>query len=62
MYKLVEAFTKTGLLDILGGEFYGWFGASILPLALVLVAIVGMASSVLTNIPIVAAMTTMLKG
>jgi len=62
VYKLVEAFTKTGRLDILGGKLYGWFGASILPLALVLVAIVGMASSVLTNIPIVATMTTMLKG
>jgi len=62
MFILVEAFTKTGFLDILGGKLYVWFGASILPLALVLVAIVGMASSVLANIPIVAAMTTMLKG
>jgi len=62
MFILVEAFTKTGFLDILSGKLYVWFGANILPLALVLTGMVGAASSVLANIPIVAAMTTVLKG
>jgi Na+/H+ antiporter NhaD/arsenite permease-like protein len=62
MFILVEAFTKTGALRGLSGHMNQWFGSSLLPLAFALIIGVGLASSLLANIPIVAAMILLVKG
>jgi Na+/H+ antiporter NhaD/arsenite permease-like protein len=62
MFILVEAFTKTGALRGLSGNMYQWFGSNLLPLAFALVIGVGLASSLLANIPVVAAMIILVKG
>lgn len=62
MFCLVEAFNKTGLLQSVSQHLYGWFGVNLVAISLFLLAIVGLASSVLANIPIVAAMLLMVKG
>lgn len=62
MFCLVEAFNKTGLLQDVSQHLYGWFGTNLLAISLFLLAIVGSASSVLANIPIVATMLLMVKG
>ncbi len=62
MFCLVEAFTKTGILRGLSQNLYGWFGVALLTVALVMLAGVGLASSFLANIPVVAAMILLVKG
>jgi Na+/H+ antiporter NhaD/arsenite permease-like protein len=62
MFILVEAFTKTGALRGLSGNMHQWFGSSLLPLAFALLIGVGLASCLLANIPIVAAMILLVKG
>ena len=62
MFFLVEAFTKTGILRGFSQTLYGWFGANLLTVALVMVASVGLVSSFLANIPVVAAMILLVKG
>jgi Na+/H+ antiporter NhaD/arsenite permease-like protein len=62
LFALVQAINKTGILQGLSQSLHGWFGTNLLAVALVLVAGVGAASSLLANIPIVAAMLLMLKG
>jgi Na+/H+ antiporter NhaD/arsenite permease-like protein len=62
MFILVEAFTKTGALRGLSGHMNQWFGSNLLPLAFALIFGVGLASSLLANIPIVAAMILLVKG
>ena len=62
LFALVQAINKTGILQSLSQNLYAWFGTNLLVIALVLVAGVGAASSLLANIPIVAAMLLMLKG
>ncbi len=62
MFFLVEAFAKTGVLQLLSDAVYGWFGVRLVPVALCLLVAVGAMSSVLANIPVVAAMLMLVKG
>ena len=62
LFALVQAVSKTGILQSLSQNLYAWFGTNLVAISLVLVAGVGVASSLLANIPIVAAMLLMLKG
>ena len=62
MFILVEVFTKTGALRALSSHLYQLFGANLLPISIALIAGVGLASSVLANIPVVAAMILLVKG
>ena len=62
MFILVEVFTKTGALRALSGYLYQLFGANLLPVSIALLAGVGLASSMLANIPVVAAMIILVKG
>jgi Na+/H+ antiporter NhaD/arsenite permease-like protein len=62
IFCLVQGFTKTGLLQGLALQLYEWFGTSYLLVALVLLAGIGVLSSLLANIPVVAASLIMTKG
>jgi Na+/H+ antiporter NhaD/arsenite permease-like protein len=62
MFGLVEAFTKTGVIQGLSLGFYKWFGVELMLVAMMVLVVVGLGSSVLANIPLVAAMIIMLKG
>lgn len=62
LFALVQAINKTGILQSVSQNLYAWFGTSLITISLVLVAGVGVASSLLANIPIVAAMLLMIKG
>jgi Na+/H+ antiporter NhaD/arsenite permease-like protein len=59
---MMQGFTKTGLLQGLALALNGWFGADFTMVALALLAGVGVLSSVLANIPVVAASVVMAKG
>lgn len=62
MFLMVEAFTKTGILQGLSRHMYIWFGDNLLVVAIIVLAGVGMTSSLLANIPVVAAMLLLVKG
>lgn len=62
IFCLVQGFTKTGLLQGLSLQLYGWFGADLTLVALLLLAGIGLLSSLLANIPVVAASLIMTKG
>ena len=62
IFSLVQAFTKTGLLQGMSLQLYTWFGAEITLVALVMLAGIGLLSSLLANIPVVAASLVMAKG
>ena len=62
LFCLVQAFNKTGILQSFSHNLYAWFGTNLVLIALVIMAGVGFASSVLANIPVVAAMLLMVKG
>nr|MCU0563354.1 SLC13 family permease [Desulfobacterales bacterium] len=62
MFCLVEAFNKTGVIQNLSHSFYAWFGVELLPVGVTVLLVVGLGSSLLANIPLVAAMILMLKG
>jgi len=62
LFLMVEAFTRTGLLLSLSRNLYAWFGSNLLLVALAMLAGVGAVSSVLANIPVVAAMVLVVKG
>lgn len=62
IFALVQAFTKTGLLQGMSLYLYAWFGAEITQVALLLLAGIGVLSSLLANIPVVAAALIMAKG
>ena len=62
IFCLVEGFVKTGLLQGLALKLSGWFGTEFTLVALALLAGVGMLSSLLANIPVVAASLVMTKG
>ena len=55
IFCLVQAFTKTGLLQGLSLQLYAWFGAQFTQVALLLLVGIGLLSSLLANIPVVAA-------
>jgi Na+/H+ antiporter NhaD/arsenite permease-like protein len=62
IFCLVQAFTKTGLLQGLSLQLYAWFGAELTLVALLLLMGIGLLSSLLANIPVVAASLIMTKG
>jgi Na+/H+ antiporter NhaD/arsenite permease-like protein len=62
IFCLVQAFTKTGLLQGLSLKLHGWFGVEFTLVALALLAGIGVLSAVLANIPVVAASLVMTKG
>ncbi len=62
MFLMVEAVTRTGLLQSLSRNMVAWFGTDLLLVALAMLGGVAAASSVLANIPVVAAMILMVKG
>lgn len=62
LFCLVQEFSKTGILQSFSQSLYTWFGTNLVLIALIMIAGVGFASSLLANIPIVAAMLLMVKG
>ena len=62
MFLMVEAFTRTGILQSISRSMYGWFGTQLLTVAVVMLVGVAVASSLLANIPVVAAMILVVKG
>ena len=62
LFLMVEAFTNTGILERFAISLYGAFGANLLPVTLMLLAGVGIASSLLANTAIVVAMLVLVKG
>jgi Na+/H+ antiporter NhaD/arsenite permease-like protein len=62
MFAMVQAFTKTGVLQSLSQNLYLWFGVNLLVVGLVMLAGIGVTSSLLANIPVVAASILMVKG
>jgi Na+/H+ antiporter NhaD/arsenite permease-like protein len=62
IFCLVQGFTKTGLLQGLSLQLYAWFGTELTLVALLLLAGIGLLSSLLANIPVVAASLIMVKG
>jgi Na+/H+ antiporter NhaD/arsenite permease-like protein len=62
IFCLVQAFTKTGLLQGMSLQLYAWFGAQFTQVALLLLVGIGLLSSLLANIPVVAASLIMTKG
>ena len=62
IFCLVEGFVKTGLLQGLALKLSAWFGMQFTLVALTLLSGVGMLSSLLANIPVVAASLVMTKG
>jgi Na+/H+ antiporter NhaD/arsenite permease-like protein len=62
MYLMVEAFTRTGILQGLSIYMTEWFSTDLLLVAMVMLAGVSVSSSMLANIPVVAAMLLLVKG
>lgn len=62
IFCLVQAFTKTGILQGLSVRLHGWFGTEFALVALAMLAGIGVLSAVLANIPVVAASLVMTKG
>lgn len=62
IFTLVRAFIKTELLQGLSIQIYQWFGADLLPVAFLSLAGIGILSSLLANIPVVAAALVMITG
>lgn len=62
IFCLVQAVTKTGLLQSLSLTLYASFGTELTLVALAMIAGIGLLSSLLANIPVVAASIMMVKG
>jgi Na+/H+ antiporter NhaD/arsenite permease-like protein len=62
IFCLVHALTKTGLLQGMSLQLHAWLGLGFTRVALVLLAGIGLLSSLLANIPVVAAALIMTKG
>lgn len=62
IFTLVRAFIKTELLQGLSIQFYQWFGADLLAVAFLSLAGIGVMSSLLANIPVVAAALVTITG
>jgi Na+/H+ antiporter NhaD/arsenite permease-like protein len=58
---LMQGFIKTSLLQGLSLRLYGWFGTDFTPVALAMLARVGVLSSVLANIPVAPSDSTLLS-
>jgi Na+/H+ antiporter NhaD/arsenite permease-like protein len=62
MFCLVQALTKTGVIQGFALSMHDHFGTDLLIVALVMLAVVSLGSSVIANIPLVAAMLVLVKG
>jgi Na+/H+ antiporter NhaD/arsenite permease-like protein len=62
IFWLVEAVIKTGIIQTLSHQLYGWFGADLLLVGLVMLGGIAVASSLLANTPVVAASILLIKG
>jgi len=62
MFWLVEAVTKTGLIQTLSQQVYAGFGTQLLLVAMAMLGGIAAASSVLANTPVVAASILLIKG
>lgn len=62
IFCLVQAFTETGLLQGLSLKLHAWFGDQLFLVALCLLGGIGLLSSLLANIPVVAASLVMTTG
>lgn len=62
LFLMVEAFTRTGILHSLSKSMVVWFGKDLTLVGMVMLIGVAAASSVLANIPVVAAMVLLVKG
>ena len=62
IFLLMQSVTKTGLLQSASLKLYDWFGPDFVLAALSLIAGIGLLSSLLANIPVVAASIVMVKG
>ena len=62
LFCLVQAFNKTGILQSFSQSLYTWFGTNLVLISLIVLAGVGCLSSLLANIPVVAATLLMVKG
>ena len=62
IFTLVQAFIKTELLQGLSLQIYHWFGGNFIAVALLSLAGIGVLSSLLANIPVVAAALVMITG
>jgi len=62
MFWLVEAVTKTGLIQTLSQQVYAGFGTNLLLVAMAMLFGIAGASSVLANTPVVAASILLIKG
>jgi len=62
IFTLVRAFIKTELLQGLSIQIYQWFGTDLLAVAFLSLAGIGILSSLLANIPVVAAALVMITG
>jgi Na+/H+ antiporter NhaD/arsenite permease-like protein len=62
MFVLVQVLVKAGFLQTMSGDIFRRFGTNRLVVALVLLIGIGLVSSLLGNIPVVAASILMVKG
>jgi Na+/H+ antiporter NhaD/arsenite permease-like protein len=62
IFILVQAITKTGVLQVFSLKLYEWFGTEYTLAALSLILGIGLLSSLMANIPVVAASILMVKG
>jgi Na+/H+ antiporter NhaD/arsenite permease-like protein len=62
LFCLVEAFAQTGILQGMSQNLYNWFGVNLVLISLTILFGVGVSSSLLANIPVVAIMLLMVKG
>jgi Na+/H+ antiporter NhaD/arsenite permease-like protein len=62
MFVLVEALVKAGFLQTVSDDLFGRFGTNQLAVAFVLLIGIGLVSTLLANIPVVAASILMVKG
>src|SRR6267378_2821465 len=62
IFCLVQGMTKTGLFQQVAVKLYGWAGAELTVVGLALIFGIGLLSSLLANIPVVAASILMVEG
>ena len=62
IFCLVEAFGKTGLLQVMALKLHAWFGADTMKVAMAMILGIGVLSSLLANVPVVAGSIVMIKG
>ena len=62
IFWLVEAVTKTGIIQTLSQALYNAFGNDLLAVSMVMLGGIALASSVLANTPVVAASILLIKG